>query len=41
MTVIVKAPNGEIRVLCKGADAVLAPLVAEDAVNKEVRKKTL
>lgn len=41
MSVIVKAPNGEIRVLCKGADTVLAPLIAEDSLNKELKKKTL
>ena len=29
MTVIVKAPNGEIRVLSKGADSVMTPLLSE------------
>jgi len=26
MTVIVRTPEGDIKVLCKGADSVLAPL---------------
>lgn len=33
MTVIVKAPNGQIRVLSKGADSVMAPLLAETWEN--------
>lgn len=37
MSVIVKAPNGEIKVLCKGADSVLMPLLSEDWTNQEVK----
>jgi hypothetical protein len=33
MTIIVKAPNGEIRVLSKGADSVMTPLLAETWEN--------
>jgi len=33
MTVIVKAPNGEIKVLCKGADSVLTPLLSDTWEN--------
>jgi magnesium-transporting ATPase (P-type) len=33
MTVIVKAPNGEIKVLSKGADSVLSPLLNEKWEN--------
>lgn len=41
MTVIVKAPNGEIRVLCKGADSVLTPLLADNWDNQETRAQTM
>ena len=41
MTVIVKAPNGEIRVLCKGADSVLAPLLADSWENQEMKASTM
>jgi len=33
MTVVVKAPNGEIKVLCKGSDAVLVPLLSDNWEN--------
>ena len=41
MTIIVKAPNGEIRVLCKGADSVLAPLLADTWENQEIKASTM
>jgi len=41
MTVIVKAPNGEIKVLCKGADSVLCPLLNESWDNQQVKMQTL
>ena len=41
MTVIVKAPNGEIKVLCKGADSVLTPLLSDTWENQETRAQTL
>ena len=34
MTVIVKAPNGEIKVLCKGSDSVLIPLLSDSWENQ-------
>lgn len=37
MTVIVKTPNGEIKVLCKGADSVLTPLLSDTWENLEIR----
>jgi magnesium-transporting ATPase (P-type) len=40
MTVIVKAPNGEIKVLCKGADYVLSPLIADTWENQTIKEKT-
>jgi magnesium-transporting ATPase (P-type) len=33
MTVIVKAPNGEIKILCKGADSILCSLLADTWEN--------
>lgn len=41
MTVIVKEPNGQIKVLCKGADSVLFPLLADTRENHKVKEKTL
>jgi P-type E1-E2 ATPase len=41
MTVIVKAPNGEIRVLSKGADSVMTPLLAETWENQELKHSTM
>ena len=41
MTVIVKAPNGEIKVLCKGADLAIMPLLNDSWENQEIKMKTL
>jgi len=41
MSVIVKAPNGEIKVLFKGADSVLMPLLSEEWANQEVKFQTI
>jgi magnesium-transporting ATPase (P-type) len=41
MTVIVKAPNGEFRVLTKGADSVMTPLLADTWENQELRNLTM
>ena len=40
MTVIVKAPNGEIKVLCKGADLAIMPLLNDSWENQEIKMKT-
>ncbi len=41
MTVIVKAPHGEIKVLSKGADCVMIPLLANTKENKKCLLKTI
>lgn len=41
MTVIVKAPNGEIKVLCKGADSHIMPLLNDSWENQEIKARTL
>jgi magnesium-transporting ATPase (P-type) len=41
MTVIIKAPNGQIKVLCKGADSVLSPLLNDSWENQEIKMQTI
>ena len=41
MTVIVRAPDGRIKVLCKGADSVLVPLLAQTPENNRIKQKTM
>lgn len=41
MTVIVKEPSGQIKVLIKGADSVLLPLLADTPENQDVKSKTM
>lgn len=41
MTVIVKAPNGEIKVLCKGADSHIMPFLNDNWENQEIKARTL
>jgi len=41
MTIIVKAPHGEIKVLCKGADSVLVPLLSDAWENQEIKNQTM
>ena len=41
MTVIVKAPHGEIKVLCKGADSVMTSLLADSWENQEIKANTM
>ena len=41
MSVIVKAPNGEIKVLCKGADSVLTPLLIDNEENQDIKYQTM
>lgn len=33
MTVIVRAPDGRIVVMCKGADSIILPLLHKDSMN--------
>lgn len=42
MTVVVKDPEGRVRVLCKGADSILFPLLAQKKTREqiEVEKQT-
>ena len=41
MTVIVRDPKGKIQVMCKGADSILIPLLANNAMNNQVKNITL
>ena len=41
MTVIVRTPENKIKVICKGADAVLTPLLADNQRNRELIQKTM
>ena len=41
MSVIVKAPNGEIKVLCKGADSVLTPLLSDSEQCQDIKYQTM
>ena len=41
MTVIIKTPEGKIKALCKGADSVIIPLLAQSPRNDELRELTL
>jgi magnesium-transporting ATPase (P-type) len=41
MTVVVRTPENKIKVICKGADAVLAPLLAENQRNSNILPKTI
>ena len=41
MTVVVRTPENKIKVISKGADAVLTPLLADNQRNRELLPKTL
>ena len=41
MTVIVRDPDGKIQVMCKGADTILIPLLANDSHNNQVKDRTV
>ena len=41
MTVVVKTPEGQIKVMCKGADSAIIPLLAPTSENIGVKEKTL
>ena len=41
MTVIVKAPSGEIKVMCKGADSVLVNLLADTKKNEIIKQRSM
>ena len=41
MTVIVRTPQDQIKVLCKGADSALIPLLAMSSENLRVKEKTM
>lgn len=38
MTVIVKTPDGKIKVMCKGADSIIQARLADSENNKELEK---
>jgi phospholipid-transporting ATPase len=40
MTVVVKDPKGVIRVMCKGADSILFPLLKKSKEGREIEDKT-
>lgn len=40
MSVVVKDPNGVIKVLCKGADSILQPLLRKTKENSQIEKVT-
>ena len=41
MTVVVKSPTGQIKVMCKGADSIIMPLLAQTAENQRLKELTL
>lgn len=41
MTVIVRDPEGKIQVMCKGADSILIPLLANDNDTQMIKDRTL
>ena len=38
MTVIVKTPDGKIKVMCKGADSIIQERLSNSESNKEMEK---
>lgn len=39
MTVVVKTPEGQIKVMCKGADSVIAARIQENELNISMMKE--
>jgi magnesium-transporting ATPase (P-type) len=40
MTVVVRDPKGQVRVMCKGADSILFPLLKRTKESKDIEKCT-
>ena len=41
MTIIVRTPDNKIKVLCKGADSIILPLIKENEKNNEIKDLVL